>query len=272
MSGVPVSPASVTRVVPAVIFDIRRPQRMIERSWLVTKRYPMIVFSGFFEPLFYLLSIRIGLNALVGEIEVGGALVAYDRFVAPGLMAASAMNGAVFDSTMNIYFKLKHSKLYDTVLSTPLSAGDVALGEIAWAVLRGALYSSAFLITMLVLGMIESPWVVLSIPACVLIGFAFAAVGMACTTYMRTWADFEYVPSLTLPLFLFSTTFYPVSQYGDWAWVVQFSPLYHGVELVRASNLGEWDPSILGHLAVLVGLTVVGTAIAARRIERLLLT
>ena len=272
MTGVPVSPATTTRIVPAVVFDIRRPQRMVERSWMVTKRHPMIVFSGFFEPLFYLLSIRIGLNALVGEIEVDGVLVAYDRFVAPGLMAASAMNGAVFDSTMNIYFKLRHSKLYDTVLTTPMSAGDVALGEIAWAVIRGALYSAAFLVTMLVLGMVDSAWVVLAVPACVLIGFAFAAIGMACTTFMRTWADFEYVPSLTLPLFLFSTTFYPVSQYGDWAWVVQLSPLYHGVELVRAANLGTWDTSIIGHVAVLVALTVVGTAIAARRIERLLLT
>ena len=272
MSLTPVSPATTTRVVPAVVFDIRHPERMIERSWMVTKRYPMVVFSGFFEPLFYLLSIRIGLNALVGEIEVDGMLVAYDRFVAPGLMAASAMNGAVFDSTMNIYFKLKHSKLYDAVLTTPMSAGDVALGEIGWAVIRGALYSSAFLVTMLLLGMVDSAWAVLAIPACVLIGFAFAAIGMACTTFMRSWSDFEYVPSLTLPLFLFSTTFYPISQYGDWAWVVQFSPLYHGVELVRAANLGAWDPSIIAHVAVLVGISVVGTAIASRRIERLLLT
>ncbi|MEM1332312.1 MAG: ABC transporter permease [Actinomycetota bacterium] len=272
MSLVPVSPASTTRIVPAVVFDIKRPQRMIERSWLVTKRYPMIVFSGFFEPLFYLLSIRIGLNALVGEIEVGGVLVAYDRFVAPGLMAASAMNGAVFDSTMNVYFKLKHAKLYDAVLTTPMSAGDVALGEIGWAVIRGALYSAGFLVTMLALGMVDSAWIVLAVPACVLIGFSFAAIGMACTTFMRSWADFEYVPSLTLPLFLFSTTFYPISQYGDGAWVVQLSPLYHGVELVRAANLGVWDTSILAHVAVLIGISVIGTTIAARRVERLLLT
>ena len=265
-------PSLTTRIVPTAILDIKRPQRMVERSWMVTRRHPMIVFSGFFEPLFYLLSIRIGLNSLIGEIEVNGVLVSYDRFVAPGLMAASAMNGAVYDSTMNIFFKLRHSKLYDAVLSTPMSAGDVAVGEITWAVIRGALYSTAFLVTMLLLGMVDSAWSILAIPACVLIGFAFASIGMACTTYMRTWTDFEYIPSVTLPLFLFSTTFYPVSQYGDWAWVVQFSPLYHGVELVRAANLGQWDNSIFGHLAVVIGLTLVGGSIAARRIERLLLT
>jgi lipooligosaccharide transport system permease protein len=120
--------------------------------------------------------------------------------------------------------------------------------------------------------MVQSPWVVLAVPACILIGFAFASVGMALTTFMRSWEDFEYVPAVTLPLFLFSATFYPLSQYGDWAWIVQISPLYHGVELVRAANLGTWDNTIIAHVAVLVALTIVGAGVAARRIERLLLT
>lgn len=266
------NPAAITRIVPAVVFDVKRPQRMIERSAFVYRRSWMILVSGFFEPLFYLLSIRIGLSALIGDVETGGRLVAYDEFVAPGLMAASAMNGAVFDSTMNVFFKIKHSKLYDAVLATPLSAGDIAAGEITFAVIRGALYSTAFMLTMWALGMVNSPWIVLSVPACVLIGFAFASLGMALTTFMRSWEDFEYVPAITLPLFLFSATFYPLSQYGDYAWVVQFSPLYHGVELVRAANLGAWDSSILAHVGVLLALTVIGMTVAARRIERLLLT
>ena len=270
--SVTLNPAAHTRIVPAVVFDIKRPQRMVERSIMVARRSWMVLLSGFFEPFFYLLSIRIGLSALVGDVEVGGELVPYDQFVAPGLMAASAMNGAVFDSTMNVFFKLKHSKLYDAVLTTPMSAGDVALGEIAWAVLRGALYSTAFMLAMWALGIVHSPWIVLSVPICVLIGFSFAAIGMALTTFMRSWEDFEYVPAITLPLFLFSATFYPVSQYGDWAWLVQLSPLYHGVVLVRASNLGEWSPALIGHAAVLVVLAVVGATVASRRIERLLLT
>ncbi len=138
--------------------------------------------------------------------------------------------------------------------------------------LRGALYSTAFMLTMWLLGMVQSPWIVMAVPACVLIGFAFASIGMALTTFMRSWEDFEYVPAATLPLFLFSATFYPLSQYGDWAWAVQLSPLYHGVELVRAANLGRWDSTIFAHIAVLLGLTVLGSAIASRRIERLLLT
>lgn len=270
--SVAVNPAAHTRIVPAVVFDIKRPQLMVERSLMVHRRSWLVIVTGFFEPLFYLLSIRTGLSALVGDVETGGRLVPYDQFVAPGLMAASAMNGAVFDSTMNVFFKIKIAKTYDAVLATPMTAGDVAVGEICWAVLRGALYSVAFMLTMWAMGMVQSPWIVMAVPACILIGFAFAAVGMAFTTYMRSWEDFEYVPALTLPLFLFSATFYPLSQYGDWAWIVQFSPLYHGVELVRAANLGAWDSSIFAHVAVLVTLTVVGAAIASRRLERLLLT
>jgi lipooligosaccharide transport system permease protein len=253
------------RIVPAALLDVRRPQRLMERSAMSYRRNWMVIFSGFFEPLFYLMSIRVGLSALIGDVEVGGQLIPYDEFVAPALMAAAAMNGAVFDSTMNVFYKLKYAKLYDSLLATPLSAGDVAVGEIGFAVVRGLLYSTAFLLTMLALGMVQSPWVVLSIPACVLIGFAFASIGMACTTFMRSWADFEYIPAVTLPLFLFSATFYPLSAYGEWAWVVQLSPLYHGVVLVRAANLGEWSPVLLAHAGVLVGLAVVGMAIAASR-------
>ncbi len=262
---------TVSRIVPAALLDVRSPQRLMERSAMVYRRNWMLFVSGFFEPLFYLLSIRVGLTALIGDIEVGGQLVPYDQFVAPALLAASAMNGAVYDSTMNIFFKIKQSHLYDAVLATPMSAGDVALGEIGFAVVRGGAYSAAFLVTMWIMGMVESPWAVLAIPAAVLIGFAFASIGMACTTYMRTWADFEYVPAVTLPIFLFSATFYPVSQFGQWGWLVQLSPLYHGVVLVRAANLGEWSPVLLVHAGILAAITVVGIAIAARRIESLLL-
>ena len=256
---------------PAVWREIRRPQRLVERSAMVYRRNWIIIASGLFEPMLFLLSIRVGLSELVGTVEVGGRAVPYDEFVAPGLLAAAAMNGAVFDSTMNIYHKWKQAKLYDAVLATPLSAGDVALGEITWAVLRGILYAIAFMVTMAAMGMVESAWIVLAVPAAALIGFAFAAIGMAATTFMRGWADFEYVPATTLPLFLFSATFYPVSAYGDWAWVVQLSPLYHGVELVRAANLGHADASLVGHAAVLVVLAIVGVTVAASRIERLLL-
>ena len=260
------------RIIPVALFEARRPQRMLERSLMVYRREPIIIISGFFEPLFYLLSIRIGFSRLVGDVAVGGRMIGYAEFVAPALMASSAMNGAVYDSTMNVFFKLKHAKLYDAVLATPMTSGDVALGEIGFAVLRGALYAMAFLVTMVALGMTQSIQVLAAVPICILIGFAFASVGMAVTTFMRTFADFEYVPTLMLPLFLFSATFYPLSSYGDWAWVAQLSPLYHGVALVRAANLGTLGWSSLGHVAVLAAIAAVGLSIASRRIQTLLLS
>jgi lipooligosaccharide transport system permease protein len=262
----------ILRVLPPELLAARRPQRMVERSLMVYRRSWLLVVSGVVEPLFYLLSIRIGFAALVGDVSYGGRMVGYAEFVAPALMAAAAMNGAIYDSTMNIFYKFKYAKLYDAVLSTPMGTADIALGEIAWAMLRGLLYSVAFLVTMWTLGMTSSAWVVMAVPICVLIGFAFAAVGMALTTYLRSWADFEFVPAIQIPLFLFSATFYPLSAYGGWGWLVQLSPLYHGVALVRMASFGEWNWSALGHVGVLVALSAAGLAIASRRLGRLLLT
>jgi lipooligosaccharide transport system permease protein len=259
------------RVAPPILRSARRPQRVVERNAIVYRRTPMVLISGFFEPLFYLLSIRIGFGALIGEVDFAGRAIDYADFVAPALMASSAMNGAVYDSTMNIYFKMRYSKTYDAMLATPLGAPDVAMGEIAWAMLRGFIYSISFLVCLAVLGMATSWWILAALPACLLIGVAFASVGMAMTTYMRSWSDFDWVPTITLPMFLFSATFYPLSSYGDFGWVVQLSPLYHGVALVRGASLGVASWGIVVHVAVLLTMAIVGLSVAARRIETLLL-
>jgi lipooligosaccharide transport system permease protein len=264
-------PTLALRIVPPVLRTARHPQRMVERSIMSYRHSWMLLVTGFMEPLFYLLSIRIGFAALIGDVTDGGIVYRYEEFVAPALMASAAMNGAIFDATMNVFYKMKNAKLYDAVLTTPMTASDVALGEIGWAVMRGLIYSIAFLGTMWGLGMVGSPLVVLALPACVLIGFAFASIGMACTTYLRSWADMEYVPAITLPLLLFSATFYPLSSYGDWVWVVHLSPLYHGVALVRGFNNGIVEWSMLANAGVLIALAFVGLRITARRIEHLLL-
>ena len=260
------------RIVPLeVLATTRRPHRMVERSVMFYRHAWMVFVSGFFEPLLYLLSVQIGFAALVGDIVVGGVSYDYAQFVAPALLAASAMNGAIFDATGNVFEKLKHTKLYDTVLATPMTAADVAVGEILSAMSRAVMYAAAFVLTMWALGLVGSAWIVLALPVCALIGFAFAAIGMAYTTFMRTWSDLEYVNAVTLPLLLFSATFYPLSSYGDWAWVVQLSPLYHGVAVVRGLNLGQFEWTMLAHLGVLAALALVGLGITSRRIEGLLL-
>jgi lipooligosaccharide transport system permease protein len=261
------------RIVPPAVRHARRPQRLLERQWIVNRSGGgwIILLTGFFEPLFYLLSIRVGFGALVGDVTDGGRVVPYAQFVAPALLAASAMNGALYESTMNVFFKMKYDRIYDAALATPLTAGDIALGEISYATIRGALYSAAFLVTMWALGMTGSAWAVAMLPVAILVSFAFSAVGMAATTFMRSWSDFEYVPSVMLPMFLFSATFYPLSSYGDWGWVVQLSPLYHGVAMCRELNAGAGSWAFVGHTAVLAVLAFGGLALTARRIERLLL-
>jgi lipooligosaccharide transport system permease protein len=246
---------------------------LIERNLMVYRRLWIIIFSGFFEPVFYLFSIGVGIGALVGTVTTAGQAIDYTVFVAPALLAASAMNGAIYDATFNIYFKLKFAKVYDAVLATPLGPGDVALGEIAWAQLRGTIYSAAFLVVMLAMGLVESWWALLALPATVLIGFAFGAVGMATTTFMRSWQDFEYVQLAILPMFLFSTTFYPLDVYpAGLRVVVQLTPLYHGIELLRALTTGVgvgWG--LLGHAAYFVAMAAIGVVVSARRLQRLLL-
>lgn len=257
------------RILPSG-FVVRRPHRMIERHVVAYRRQWLIIVSGFFEPLFYLLSMRSGLGSLVGDVSVAGKSVPYDAFVAPALMASSAMNGAIFDSTGNVLHRLKYARIYDAALATPMTPADVATGEIGWALIRGQLYAMSFLAVMAALGLVQSWWSLLALPACALVGLAFAAVGFAATTFMRSWADLDIVATAIMPLFLFSATFFPASSYGSWAWVVQLSPLYHGVALVRAANAGAWSVSVLAHIAVLLALALAAIVLAAKRIDVLL--
>ena len=259
------------RVLPLELLTARRPQRMLERGVMFYRRNWLLFVSGFFEPLLYLLSVQVGFATLVGTVTDGGIIYDYADFVAPALLASAAMNGAIFDATGGVFEKLTHTKLYDTVLATPMTAADVALGEIMTAVVRGSLYSVAFVAAMAALGLVESPLILLAIPVCALIAFAFGAIGMAYATFMRAWADLEYVNVVIVPMLLFSATFYPLSEYGDWSWIVQLSPLYHGVVVVRGCAVGELEWSMLGNLAVLAALAIAGVALVSRRVDRLLL-
>jgi lipooligosaccharide transport system permease protein len=247
---------------------------MVERNITSFRHGWIALVTGFAEPVFYLFSLGIGIGALVHTVTTdSGLVVTYPQFVAPALLAASAMNGAVFDSTFNVFFKLKYSRLYDAVLATPMGPRDIAVGEISWSLLRGGLYSAAFLIVAVAAGTVRSWWALLALPAAVFIGLAFGAIGMFATTFMRSWVDFDYVTLAIQPMFLFSATFFPLSTYPEaLQWVVRVTPLYHGVALERALMLGEVGWGALGHLAYLLALGGIGVIGAARRLERLLLS
>jgi len=258
--------------VPAIALPLPRGTALFERNARAHRGHWLVIFSGFFEPLFYLLSMGVGLGHFVGKVPgPNGELISYASFIAPALLATAAMNGAIYDST-SVFWKMKYMKLYDSVLATPLGPLDVAVGEIGWALFRGLLYAVTFLSTVAVLGLVESPWAIVALPSALLVGFAFAGMGMAGATYMRSWQDFEFVSLIQLPMFLFSATFYPLSVYPGWLQVVvRCTPLYNAISLIRGLLLGAVGWYQLVNLLYLAVFGAVGLAIADRRIGRLLL-
>jgi len=260
------------RIVPPALY-VGRARAVVERALTAGRREWLVIVSGFFEPLFFLLALGQGLGSLVGEVTgPGGRPLSYAEYVAPALLAASAMNGAIYDATFNVFFRFKYAKLYDAMLATPLGPADIALGEVGWALLRGGMYAAGFLTVMLGGGLIGSWWAVLALPAALLVALAFAAVGMAVTTWIRSWQDFEFVQLVLLPMFLFSTTFYPLEVYPRAIQlVVEALPLYHAIELMRGLTTGMVHTGMLGHTAYFVVMAGVGIVVTARRLGALLL-
>ena len=263
----------LTRWLPPQSRPTRGAARLMQRNFLVYKRIWLVIIAGFCEPVFYLLGVGVGLGDFVGEVTTeGGISLTYAAFVAPGLLAASAMNGAIIESTFPIFFKLHYNRTYDAVLATPMRVADIAVGEILWSQLRAGIYSGGFLALMYVIGLTDTLWATGAILGAFLVGFTFSAAGFAAVTFMRTWHDFDMIQLVILPLFLFSGTFYPLSVYPSYLQpIMQISPLYHGTELLRAFTLGSFDWTLIGHAGVLVAMGVVGLAITSRRLGRTLL-
>ncbi len=253
----------------------RRSHAMLERGYTALKRTNWFSFaSGFLEPVFFLLSFGFGVGQLVGGItDANGNPVSYAAYIAPALLATSAMNGAIFDSTWNVYFKMHFAHLYETILATSLGVLDVALGEISWALLRGALYASAFLAIMWPAGLITSPWALLAIIGAVFIAFGFASFGMAITSYLKSFQQMQWVNFILMPMFLFSGTFFPLSTYPEWLQLlVKAMPLWHGIELERALMLGNFSTDLLGHIGYFVVMIVIGLIFTTRRLNKVFMS
>lgn len=250
----------------------RRSWAALSRNFLALKRSSwFIVFSGFFEPVFYLLAFGFGIGQLIGEVAgPDGNLVSYAAFIAPALLASSAMNGAIYDSTWNVFFKMHFGKLYQGMLSTSLGPLDVALGEIGWALLRGLAYAVGFMLVVAPLGLVPSAWGILAIPAALLVAFAFAAVGMGVTSYITGFQGMNWIQFFLLPMFLFSGTFFPISVYPDWLQsIIMALPLWQAIELIRSLTLGVIHWGLLGHVAYFLVIAIGGLILTTRRLTAL---
>ena len=247
---------------------------ILERSLVALKSsnwFPVV--SGFLEPLLYLFSFGYGVGTLIGDIQVSnGQVVSYAMFIAPGLLATSAMNGAIYDSTWNVFWKLNESKLYKTMLSTPLGPLDIALGEITWALIRGLVYSLGFLTVVTALGLTPSFWAILAIPAASLVAFGFASFGMAITSYFKTYQQMGFINIILLPMTLFSGSLYPISVYPDWLEkVIMALPLWHAIEMVRAFWFGNLTSGVLVHIGYFLVMIALGLYVTSRRLRALFL-
>ena len=238
----------------------------------LSSAYWIVMVSGFVEPVLYLFSIGIGVGRLIGDLPLpDGRSVPYAQFVAPAMLAASAMAGALSETTFNFFGKMKYMRLYDGMLATPIRPMEVALGELAWAMLRGTVYSAAFLVLMAALDLTTWPRAAAAFPAAVLVGFAFGGLGMAISTCLRSWQEFDLIVAVQFALFLFSGTFVPAERYPAVVrWVIEVTPLYRSVDLIRGISTGVAAWTQVVDVIYLLVLLAAGLWVAGRRMERLL--
>lgn len=245
-----------------------------QRGWIVTWRQNLaVVLGGFLEPIFYLLAMGYGLGGLVGTVTgPGGQEMDYLAYIAPALLATSAMNGAIMDATWNVFFKIKFSRLYQTMISTSLGPADIVLGELLISLARGAIYAVGFMALTYGLGIFHGLWPLLLIPVSLLVAAGFATLGMFITACLRTFQQMDIVALILLPMLLFSGTFYPIEVYPQAAqWIVQALPLWHAVDLMRQLSVGVFESSAIAHIAYFLAMIVIGLSGAVVRFRTMLL-
>jgi lipooligosaccharide transport system permease protein len=234
---------------------------MYRRTWKLN------ILPNFFEPLLYLLSIGIGVGAYVDQM--GGT--SYVAFLAPGLVAVSAMNGASFEVTYNAFVRLNFEKTYESMLTTPIQPEDLLAGEMLWAVTRASIYGGCFFVAVAAVGLAPFPHALWALPVIPLTGLLFAALGFAFALRIPTLDLFSFYFTLFLtPLFLFSDVFFPLEERlaGRWLSVAEALPLLHPVRLMRHAFRGDADWLLAWDVLYSLALSAVLLAIAARTIRR----
>ncbi len=239
----------------------RRNFALYRRTWKLT------LLPNFFEPLLYLVSIGIGVGAYVSEMRG----MSYVAFLAPGLVAVAAMNGASFEVTYNAFVRMNFEKVYESMLTTPIQPEDVLMGEVLWAITRASIYGGCFFLVVAAAGLAPLPSALWAVPLVPLTGLLFAALGIAFSLRIPSIDLFSFYFTLFLtPLFLFSDIFFPLEERlsGAWLWVAELLPLLHPVRLVRSAFAGEFAPVLLWDLAYVLGLSALLLVVAARVTRR----
>jgi lipooligosaccharide transport system permease protein len=246
--------------------------RVWQRNWLVYRRlWHRSLAFGFLQPVLFLTAMGLGLGALIGTDTAAFGGFEYIDWLGPGLLAATGMQTATFESTYPIMNKIMWGRNYEAMLSTPLGIRSIVWGELGWTAFRIGTLATVFLVVLVLFGVTRSPLAVLAIPFAVLIGLAFSACLIAFTATQKNDVGFSAIFRFVInPLFLFSGTFFPLSQLPDQVeWVPWLTPLFHGVELVRGSILGTLDPvSAPAHLAYLLAMFGIGAWLAERNLTR----
>ncbi len=247
--------------VPYALAVWRRNFEMYRRIW------KMSLLPNFFEPVFYLMAIGIGVGAYVSEMSG----MSYAEFLAPGLVCVAAMNGASFEVTWNFYVRMTKERAYDAMLTTPIQADDVLAGELLWALTRVMIYGGSFFIVVTLFGLAPMPQSLLALPAIPLAGLLFAAIGISFSLRIQTMDFFSFYFTMFLtPLFLFSDVFFPIEERlsGGWLWLAELLPLLHPVRLARFAFEGSWSWIALWDVAYVVGLCALLLAWARRAMRR----
>jgi lipooligosaccharide transport system permease protein len=246
------------------------PGGLVYRHLMVHRHMWTVPVAEMVEPALYLLTIGVGVGALIGDVpETGG--IGYAAYVAPALLATATMNSAVNETTFGAFHRLHVDGVYRPILATPMTARHIVIGEIAWATLRGTVSCAGFLAVVAAFGLVRSPWILLVLPGSALVAYAFAAVGMAAMTVMRRAQHLELIQLVMLPMFLCATTFYPLSVYAaPLRPVIAALPLYQSIELLRLPATGRPGAGMLVPAVYLAVLGVLGAWTAGRRMPALL--
>ena len=247
--------------------------RVWQRNWLVYKRlWHRSLAFGFLQPVLFLTAMGIGIGALLTpqSLEAFGG-VPYIDWLGPGLLAAMAMQTATFESTYPIMNKIMWGRNYEAILSTPVGIRSIVGGELAWTAFRIGSLAAVFLLVLTIFGIPRSPTAILAVPFAVLVGVAFSACLIAFTATQKNDVGFSAIFRFVInPLFLFSGTFFPLTNLPEPLRAVAWAtPLFHGVELIRGSILGQLDAVTAPiHLAYLLVMFSVGALLAERTLTR----